>query len=83
MPTPVNVIPEFHLHLRALRQRSCLSQQELAELIGVGERTLRAWESGETRPSARGLRLTAAVLGVRAGALIEASPGRPRSPAIA
>lgn len=70
MPAPTNVIPEFHVRLRRARELRGLSQRELADLVGIGERTLRAWESGDTRPSHRGLRLIADAMGVRLGSLL-------------
>ena len=38
-------------HVAALRRRLGLSQKELAARLGVGKRTVTAWEGGRHRPS--------------------------------
>jgi transcriptional regulator with XRE-family HTH domain len=42
--------------LRRLRKESGLSQQELADLLRIGRRTLIRWEKGESTPTALGLK---------------------------
>lgn len=42
-------------NLRGERCRQDLSQEELAERLGVSSATIRQWESGATRPSASNL----------------------------
>ena len=37
--------------LKEFRQKARITQKEAADLIGVDERTVRRWESGETNPS--------------------------------
>lgn len=39
------------INLRALRQRLGLSQQELAERLGVNQTTVHRWENNERRMS--------------------------------
>lgn len=42
-------------NLRGERCRQDLSQEELAERLGVSSASIRLWESGTTRPSASNL----------------------------
>ena len=46
----------LHDRLYYARERQCLTQEQLAEAIGLEERTLRRLESGSLRPSLRTLR---------------------------
>ena len=59
MPTPTAVKPNFGTWLLAYRTKKALSQADMAQQIGVGVRTIRAWEAGDIRPSCRSLRLIA------------------------
>src|SRR3954462_1579594 len=45
-------VPEFRELLLMLRGRAGLSQRELATLLGLSERAIRAWETGDSYPSA-------------------------------
>jgi transcriptional regulator with XRE-family HTH domain len=63
MPAPTCVRPGFAEWLIRARRKRALSQEELAQRMGVGVRTIGAWESGEHRPSCRSLRLIAAATG--------------------
>lgn len=71
MPQPVAVRPEFATWLTSRRRASGLSQRELAGRLGVGERTVRAWEAEEMRPSGRSLHLIAAATGVSIARLVD------------
>ncbi|RYX85501.1 XRE family transcriptional regulator [bacterium] len=57
--------PEMGDLLRTLRMRRGLSQGEVAELIGVAERTLRRWEKSEVWPSAEQLHWLCCALDAR------------------
>jgi transcriptional regulator with XRE-family HTH domain len=65
MPSPVAVKPDFAKWLSYTRRSRALSQEDLAFRMGVGARTLRAWEAGHMVPSARSLRLIAEATNVR------------------
>ena len=41
---------EFHNRLYDLRKRSGLSQEELANLVGVTRQAVQKWEAGTSRP---------------------------------
>ena len=41
----------FKENLRALRQANNLSQKDLAQILGVDQRTVSAWEKGVCEPS--------------------------------
>lgn len=45
------------------RVRLGMTQEELAEKIGVSESTLRAWEKGEREPNVSSLRFLSGVFG--------------------
>lgn len=47
------------------RQAGLFTATALAQRVGVGERTLRAWEAGEQAPTARHRRALARELGVK------------------
>lgn len=42
------ILPE---ELRALRTKLCLTQSEIGDLLGIGEKTWTRWETGHQRPS--------------------------------
>ena len=46
--------------IRAIRERTSLSQSEVALLIGVSVKTLQNWEQGRNRPDAAALNLVMA-----------------------
>ena len=50
--------------LRELRQRRYLTQRDMAEMIGVSDITVAAWESGRTKPRLRKIPRIAEALGV-------------------
>jgi transcriptional regulator with XRE-family HTH domain len=54
----------FGQRIRELRQGNDLTQELLAEAIGVDSRTIRRWESGETGPEFNKLEKIAETLGV-------------------
>lgn len=67
----------FSAKLVGCRNRSGLSQTELAKAIGVSLRTIQNWEGGETRPpGGEKVRRLAAVLGVPIAYLLEEDPGQ-------
>ena len=41
------------ISLKAARTNANLSQKEVAELLGVSNKTVHKWEKGETSPSAK------------------------------
>lgn len=74
MPTPTAVKPNFGAWLLASRTRKALSQADMAQQIGVGVRTIRAWEAGDMRPSCRSLRLIADGTNTRIDELLALEP---------
>lgn len=55
----------IHNHrIRAFRQLRGLSQEELAQKVGVSRQSVAAWESGESAPSLQNLILLSRALGV-------------------
>lgn len=60
MSSPASVKPGFGKWLRFTRRSNALSQEDLAARIGVGARTVRAWEAGEITPCWRSVRMIAA-----------------------
>ena len=50
--------------LRSLRREAVLTQQELADRMGVQQRMVSKWENGETMPRPANIRKLAAALGV-------------------
>lgn len=57
--------------LQALRKKRKLSQQQLADLVGVEQPTIQRWEHGKRLPDLDALHRLAGVLGVSPGALLE------------
>jgi transcriptional regulator with XRE-family HTH domain len=55
--------------IRRLRRERGLSRAALGELVGVSERTVLRWESGESLPSRAHLRALALALRTRPAAL--------------
>ncbi len=58
--------------LRALRMRRLLTQQELAERVGVRYQTVWTWETGTARPRAAHMRKLCEVLEVTPDELLAA-----------
>lgn len=56
----MRIIPD---RVRHARKRVGLSQEELAETLGCGRRSVAGWELGETQPVPRLLRQLALVTG--------------------
>src|SRR5262249_10954657 len=50
--------------LRRLREKSGLSQQDVADMVGVDRAAISLWESEKSYPSAENLRKALAVMGV-------------------
>src|SRR5690242_7662178 len=71
--------PDFRERVLTLRGRAGLSQRELAGLLGVSERAIRAWEAGDSYPSAERLQALIAVY-LRRGVF---APGQERAEAVA
>ena len=70
--------------IREHRKRSGLSQEKLAELVGVSRQAVTKWETGQSAPSTENLLRLAEIFGVSLDALItvgtpEASPAPPPS----
>src|SRR3954447_21595462 len=70
---------DFRGLLLALRGRAGLSQRELAALVGVSERAIRAWEAGDSYPAAERLQALIALYLQRGGF----TPGQERTEAVA
>ncbi len=58
--------------LWVLRKKAPLTQQELADALGVNYRIVGKWETGEARPRPANLRRLAEVLGVTPGEVLAA-----------
>lgn len=56
--------PEYGAHLAKLRNASSLSQQQLADIIGVRQATVAAWERSPTPPRGEFLLPLSEALGV-------------------
>src|SRR5262245_52288931 len=56
--------PGWGAALRRLREKSGLSQQDLAEAVGVDRAAISLWEDEKSYPSAENLRKALAVMGV-------------------
>ncbi len=61
----------FGEHVRHLRQLARLSQEQLAESLGVGQQTVSRWENGTATPRRATLPLLANLLGVSPAALLD------------
>jgi DNA-binding transcriptional regulator YiaG len=56
-PTPVRVSPMDSTHIRQLRKRLNVSQQEFAAILNVSVGTVRSWEQGVRTPDGASRRL--------------------------
>lgn len=56
---------EIGAAIQSARKESGLTQEQLADLAGLSERTLRSIESGKGNPSFRAVLSAAEVLGIR------------------
>ena len=63
--------------IRACRQAAGLSQEKVAELVGVSRQAVTKWESGQSAPSTENLLRLAEVLGTTVDLLIGTSAERP------
>ncbi len=71
----------FATRLKAAREASGLTQQVVAELIGISQRTYAAYEGGDKVPMLERLPKVAEALGVSVGALFDShAPPRAKSP---
>ncbi|PQZ93972.1 hypothetical protein CQ017_17730 [Arthrobacter sp. MYb224] len=61
----VNSLSEIGFAIQQSRKESGLTQEQLAELADISERTLRAIETGGGNPSITAVLSTAAVLGLK------------------
>ena len=77
-PMPVNHIwaVNFPEHLAALRKQKGLTQQQLAEKIGVHVAQVRRYEAGTSQPTLDVIRSLAVALGVSADELLFAEDER-------
>ena len=67
---------DFSEVLRELRKEKKVSQRELGELLGISDRNIRFYESGEHRPDFEGLLLLADYFGVSLDYLVGRSDQR-------
>ena len=63
--------------IRACRQAAGLSQEKVAELVGVSRQAVTKWESGQSAPSTENLLRLAEVLGTTVDLLVGTSAERP------
>lgn len=66
--------PNFAESLKAARKEKKLSQYDLSVAVGVHERTIVAWESGEQRPTENNWKLLESVLWSTSPAPIQSIP---------
>lgn len=64
------IADSFRLRLRMARKMRRVSQQKIADFLGVSLRTYQRYESGENEPSIGGLYKIALFLGVTADYLL-------------
>ena len=67
----------FGSRLKALRKKAGLTQEELAEAIGVHSVTVSQWESNSFLPKTLNIKAIAKALGVSEAELLQDSPGNP------
>jgi transcriptional regulator with XRE-family HTH domain len=67
-------VPESTTRLGLRRQELKLTQEEVADLVGVTSRTVQAWERGENRPRGKALRAYAGVLHWPIAEVLEEAP---------
>lgn len=60
--------------IRALRQQKNLTQRQLADAIGVGDKAVSKWERGRSRPDVETLQRLADALGVELTELLDETP---------
>jgi transcriptional regulator with XRE-family HTH domain len=64
---------EFNEKLRKLRKEKGLSQEELADIIGVSRQALSKWESGSSYPEMEKLIALSGLFGVTIDSLVKDS----------
>ncbi|GHV98557.1 hypothetical protein lacNasYZ03_01490 [Lactobacillus nasalidis] len=64
-------------YLRALRRRRGMSQQELAEELGVSKQTISNWEVGRKVPRMKAVEKMAGVFGVSKNSILAGLPVDP------
>ena len=67
---------EADSHIRMLRRKLCVSQEELARSVGVSLMTIRRWETGEREPRASDITKLCEVLGCSESELINGPSAR-------
>ena len=67
---------EFGNFLLELRERSGLTQAELAEKLGVTNKAVSKWETGKAKPTTNTIRKLAALYGISVDALLEKKGGK-------
>lgn len=65
---------------KSAREGRGLSQQELAQELGVDQSTVSLWESGKTKPRANLLPRVAKILGCTVDELLADEPRAPEAP---
>ena len=58
-------LSEIGAVIQSVRKENGLTQEQLADLTGISERTLRSMESGQGNPSFNAVVSTASVLGIK------------------
>lgn len=61
----VDSLSEIGSLMQSVRKENGLTQEQLAELAGISERTLRSIEAGTGNPSFAAVLSTAAILGIK------------------
>jgi len=67
---------DFSERLKELRKERKISQKALGELLGISDRNIRFYESGEHRPDFEGLLLLAEYFGVSIDYLVGRTDNR-------
>lgn len=73
--------PAYGQHLAELREAAGLTQQQLADKLGVPQSNITFWERSEKPPRGEVLPKLAAVLHVSADALLRLTPPKPKKQA--
>lgn len=68
--------PDYGAHLASLRHTASLSQQQVADLVGVRQATVAAWERSATPPRGEFLVPLSETLGVSLEVLLRANEGK-------
>lgn len=68
--------------IRSARKNANLTQQALADLIGVAKSTVAGYEKGDREPDALKLKLIAKHTGVTGGYLLEIDDNAPKKPTL-